>query len=310
MRLSLALILSALALPNLAQAEVPKVLTDIPPVQSLAAQVMGDLGTPEILLDQGADPHEFQLRPSKARALQDASVTFWVGPELEPWLARALEGIGTKGQAVELLEAPGTHPRQFGAADAHDEAAGGHADGHGDEHDHAGTDPHAWLDPSNAQAWLGAIAETLAKADPEHAATYRANAEAAKARIAAMDGELRAKLAPVVDKPILVFHDAYGYFADHYGLHVAGTLSLGDAATPGAAHVSELRKLAEQSGAVCAFPEAQHDPKMISLLVQGTPVKLGAPLDPSGSGLDYGRDLYETLMRSNVEKITACLSGS
>lgn len=308
------------AVPGLAQAAVPDVLTDIPPVQSLVAQVMGDLGQPGILLSQGSDPHDFQLRPSQARDLQNANLVFWIGPELEPWLERAIEGIEVKGETVELLESPGTYRRQFGENDPHDHAHDEHdaheeaADAHEGEadagHMHDGTDPHAWLDPANAEAWLDTIATQLGSADPENAATYRANADAAKARIEAMDAEISAELTPVAEKPFLVFHDAYGYFADHYGLTVAGALSLGDAATPGAAHLTELRKTATESGALCIFPEAQHDPKMVSQLVQDTPVKLGEALDPSGSSLEYGPELYETLMRSMAQKLTSCLSGS
>lgn len=316
MRPTLPLILSAfVALPGLSQAKVPSVLTDIAPVQSLVEQVMGDLGQPGILLSQGSDPHDFQLRPSQARELQNADLVFWVGPELEPWLKRAIDGISVKGQTVEMLETEGTHRRKFGAADPHDEAHGEAHDETAKDDDHAGhmhegTDPHAWLDPANAKAWLGTIAATLAKADPENAATYAANAKAAQARIDKMDAEIRAEFAPVADKSFLVFHDAYGYLADHYGLHVAGALSLGDAAAPGAAHLVEMRKIASSSGAVCAFPESQHDPKMVALLVQDTPVRLGEALDPSGSSLTYGPDLYETLIRQTAQKITACLSGS
>ena len=69
-----------------ARAEVPKVVTDVAPVQSLAALVLGDLGTPGVLVGNGSDPHDYQLRPSQMGALSGADLVIWVGPELTPWL--------------------------------------------------------------------------------------------------------------------------------------------------------------------------------------------------------------------------------
>ncbi|MEX1660544.1 zinc ABC transporter substrate-binding protein [Thioclava sp. 15-R06ZXC-3] len=307
---------------SLAQAEVPKVVTDIPPVQSLVAQVMGNLGTPSVLLGQNSDAHHYQLKPSQAGALQDAGLIVWIGPRLTPWLERALNGINAQDHALTLLGAPGSHTRQFSAADPHDHSADLDEDEDHDAHDthateatqtDANTDPHAWLDPDNAKVWLGLIAQDLGKLDPEHAQTYAANAKAAQERISAMDTRIKAQFAPVQDKAFLVYHAAYGYLADHYELNVAGALSPSDATAPGAAHMISLRKEATATVPAakiyCAFPEAQHDPKMVDILVDGTPVKLGGALDPSGSSLTYGPGLYEALMQKTADTITTCLSS-
>lgn len=356
-------LLPALA-PTLSLAEVPKVVTDIPAVHSIVAQVMGDLGAPAVLLEQGGNAHNYQMKPSQARALQDADLVFWIGPEMTPWLARAIDGVALNGTAVELIEAPGTLRRDFGGAlheghaeeghaeaghdhetedhaedhAGHDHAGEEHAaeahaghdhDAHGAEaepghtkadpaaadadHDHdpahSGLDPHAWLDPGNAATWAGLIAERLAAADPENAATYAANAEATRARLAALDASLRAELAPVAATPFVVFHDAYGYFAAHYGLNVAGAIALGDAAEPGAGHLAELRADLGARGVRCVFPEAQHDPKRVDLLVEGTAARVGGTLDPSGSSLTYGPELYGTLMQGLADTLQGCLSA-
>ena len=317
--------------PGLAQAKVPDVVTDIPVVQSLVAQVMGDLGKPSVLLGQNSDPHHYQLRPSQAGALQDSDLVVWIGPRLTPWLERALDGIGAQDRSLSLLAQPGTHIRKFSADDPHDHSADLDEDddhaGHDHDHDHADhdhatdahaahddqtdpyEDPHAWFDPANASLWVGDIAQKLSKLDPEHAKIYAENAKAAQARIAAMDTRLKAEYAPVKDTPFLVYHAAYGYLADHYGLHVAGALSPSDATAPGAAHMVSLRKEIDTDTIACAFPEAQHDPKMVSILVDGTPVKLGGALDPAGSTLPYGAGLYEALMQKTADTITTCLES-
>lgn len=308
------------ALPALAAP--PAVVTDIPPVHALVADVMGDLGTPTLLLDRGANAHNYQMRPADARALQDAGLVFWVGARMTPWLDRALDGLADDTRAVALLEAEPTFRRDFGDASAHDHGghddhddheAGAHdAEEHGaedhDDHAHDGLDPHAWLDPANARAWLAVIAAELSAADPENAARYSANADAASARIAALDARLAADLAPVRDAPFIVFHDAYGYFAGHYGLNVAGSVNLGDATAPGARHLADLRDRLDAQGVVCAFPEAQHDPKQLAIVVEGTEVRLGGTLDPAGSLLDPGPALYDRLLAGMTQTLLDCLA--
>jgi zinc transport system substrate-binding protein len=364
MRYTISLTLASLALGTAALAEVPRVVTDIPPVHSLVAQVMGDLGTPDLLLGQGADAHSFQLRPSQAQALSEAGLIVWIGPEMTPWLDRTLGGLGAKGAQLRLLAAEGTETRSYGgaeenhghdehAAEGHDHGAEGHdhgaeghdhgaeghdhgaeghdhddhargAEGHdeaghdeaGHDHDdhghvHSGTDPHAWLDPANAGLWLGLIAGELSRIDPDNAAVYAANAAAAQEAARALDAELAATLAPAKGKgkPIVLFHDAYGYFAAHYGLNVAGTVALGDASSPGAARLSELRTGLEGGAALCIFPEAQHDPKLVVQMAEGTGVTLGGALDPEGSTLEPGAALYGALMRGLAGTIAACAGG-
>lgn len=316
-KLSSFALLSLLA-PLPAFAEVPQVVTDLPAVQSLTAQVMGDLGSPVVLLEQGGNAHSYQLKPSQLRALEGADLVVWVGPEMTPWLDRALDATAPKGVQIALLADPGTHRQDFPAGahdddeDAHDaagEAAGADHDHAGEaHHDHSGTDPHAWLDPANAEHWLDVIAGALATQDPEHAETYRANATAARASIAALDAKLTAELAPVKDRRFVVFHAAYGYFVDHYGLIAPEALALGDATDPGAAHIAELRAELQSDKVVCAFPEAQHDPKQLTLLLDGTGVKLGGALDPSGSALPYGPGLYAALMQGIADTLTGCLA--
>jgi zinc transport system substrate-binding protein len=312
MRYIIALLLTSTA----ALAEVPKVVTDIPPVQSLAAAVMEGLGTPEMLLGKGASPHSYALKPSQARAVAEAGLVIWVGPKLTPWLDKAADLRPEGAPLLTLLDTEGTHRQDFGAEDAHDHAAEGaeHDDeaeaGH-DDHDHAhsGLDPHAWLDPANGKAWARAIAAELARLDPDNAAAYAANADKAVAAIDAADAEAAALLAPVKDRPFVTFHDAYGYFAGHYGLASAGTVALGDAAAPGAQHLAELRARIEAGAVVCIFPEAQHDPALVTQMAEGTGLRVGAVLDPSGSASDAGPAAYPALLTTLARSMADCLDG-
>ncbi len=300
---SLALTLALVAAP--AAADVPQVVTDTPVVHSLVASVMGELGAPGLLLVGGADAHDFQLRPSQRGELDTADVVFWIGPEMTPWLDRALEAAAP-GLSVALLQVDGTRLLPFGDADAPEEED---EDDHDHDHGHGGIDPHAWLDPANAALWLDAIAGTLAGMDGAHADTYRANAGAAKAAIAAIAATIEADLAATPRAPVVVSHDALGYFADRFGLTIAERISEGDAAAPGAAHLSAIRALLEQGGAACVFPEAGSDPKIIEALAEGTSARIGRPLDPEGRAQDPGPGLYGAVLEGTAAAFRDCLAA-
>ncbi len=135
--------LPAALIPFAAHADVPRVMTDIDPIHSLTAQVMGDLGTPDVLLPPGADPHDFALRPSDAAALGDADIVFWVGEGLTPWLAEPLETLAAGAAHISLLEVEGWTKLDIREAGHHDHGHEDHDDhGHDDEHGHDDHDDH------------------------------------------------------------------------------------------------------------------------------------------------------------------------
>jgi len=102
----LCLVMILLAVP--ARADVPKVVSDIAPVQSLVARVMQGLGVPDLIVTAGSSPHGFALRPSQARRLQAADLVVWIGPELTPWLVKPIGTLAGKAEVLALLQVPGT----------------------------------------------------------------------------------------------------------------------------------------------------------------------------------------------------------
>ncbi len=107
------------------------------------------------------------------------------------------------------------------------------------------------------------------------------------------------------DRPFVAFHDAYGYFVGHYGLALAGTVALGDASAPGAQRLTELRA-AVSGGATCLFPEAQHDPALITQLADGTGATIGGTLDPAGAFMEPGPALYPALLVAMARTLAEC----
>lgn len=323
------LVMPLLAVPAVAMADVPSVAVDIPPVYSLVDRVMGKLGSPDLIIQQGATPHRYSMRPSEAEALDRADAVFWVSEDLTPWLVDTMEALADDAASVELMETPETLTlgyRQGAAFEQHDhghehtqnaqEHEHGHhhdhgaADGHDHGHSHAGMDPHGWLDPANAQTWLDTIAESLARIDPENAATYQANAQLGKTDLDALINELDTQLDGARDARFIVFHDAYQYFENRFHLSAAGAISLGDASEPSPARINELQGLVNDLNIDCVFSEPQFNPALVESVFSGTDVNTSIVVDPLGVDLPLGSELYPALLARLADGLTQCAEGA
>ena len=295
-------------------ADAPKVVVSIKPIHSLVAAIMQGVGTPDLIVDGAASPHTYALKPSNARSLQEAKVVFWVGPGMEAFLQKPLAALGSNATIVELDDAPGITKLKFregGAFEPHDdgdehEASDDHAHGH--DHDHGEFDTHLWLDPHNAKAMVSEITTSLVAADPVNALTYQANQKALNDKLDALDTEIASTLAPVKDKPFIVFHDAYQYFEHRYGVRVSGSITVSPETIPGAQRVAEIHSKVADLGATCVFAEPQFEPKLVNVVLEGTSAKSGT-LDPEAATLPQGPDLYFDLMRGIASSLKACLSA-
>lgn len=296
-------------------ADTPRVSVDIAPVHSLVARVMDGVGTPDLIIQSGASPHEYNLRPSEAKALQEADLVFWVGPDLTPWLYGSIETLAKDAAVTALLEADGTIELEFrksalfAAHDheeaAHDDDADEEEEGH-DAHDHGAHDPHAWLSPQNAMTWLNVIAGRLSSVDPDNAGVYFANATAGRAEIEALISDVNATLAPVRGRQFIVFHDAYQYFEMDFDFPASGAISLSDATDPSPARIAEIQTRIAEQGITCVLAEPQFNPGLVQTVLDGTKARTGI-LDPLGSDLKLGPTLYPLLIGNMASALADCL---
>ncbi|WP_176084109.1 zinc ABC transporter substrate-binding protein [Martelella sp. HB161492] len=336
MRLSISAVLATSVLlgAGTAYADGPlKIVATIKPVYSLLTAVTAGTDAKTTLLVKGASsPHTYSMSPSDAQALQDANVIFWVGPALEHFLTKPLEALGGNAEIITLEQAQNAAllpTRDGGAFEAdehdhhgeadHDEA--GHDDASHDEttsaddHDHLaedldddGIDPHMWLDPQNARAFVDDIAETLAAADPANAARYRENATAVDKKLGALGETVKAQLSAETAKPYIVFHDAYQYFGDRFGVDAAGSITVNPETPPSAKRIREIQDKIQSLGAACVFSEPQFPPKVIQTVTEGSNVYIGT-LDPLGADLKDGPDLYFTLIQNMADGISHCFTA-
>ena len=307
-------------------AEVPRVAVDIAPVHSLVTRVMDGVGAPNLVIQVGASPHEYNLRPSEAKALQDANLVFCIGSDLTPWLADAIQTLAPNASTTALLETDGTIELEFRESalfeahahdehDDHDEDKHTDHDDHGDhdedkhadhdDHAHGAHDPHAWLSPQNAKTWLNVIASKLSAADPKNAGIYFSNAATGQKEIDALIAEVNVTLEPARGMNFIVFHDAYQYFENDFDFPASGAISIGDASDPSPARIQEIQGRISNEGIDCVLAEPQFNPGLVATVMDGSEAKTGI-LDPLGAGLEPGAKLYPELIRNLSKALTNC----
>ncbi|MDB2546555.1 zinc ABC transporter substrate-binding protein [Amylibacter sp.] len=305
-------------------ADVPKVAADIAPIHSLVSKVMGGVGEPKLIIQSGASPHGYRLRPSEAKALQDANLIFWMGEELTPWLEGAIDTLASNASVTTLLDQEGVVLHEFreGALfEAHDHSAHDDHDDHkdhddhddhddhkdhDDHDDHGSHDPHAWLSPENAKLWLNIIASKLSVSDPENAATYFMNAAAGQAEIEAMIAEVSATLKPVQGGKFVVFHDAYQYFENDFDFYASGAISLGDSSDPSPARIEKVQKRIRDEGIQCVLAEPQFKKGLVATVMEGSDATASV-IDPLGAELETGPKLYTRLIKNMAKTLRNCL---
>lgn len=291
-----------------AQAEIGVVVTS-KPVHSLVASVMQGVEQPALLVDGNASPHTFAMRPSDAQKVNRASVLFRVSEGLEPFTGRLLKALPKTVTAITLADLPGVkllQRRSGGPFEAHAQGAkrGAHTDhahGAGD-----GYDAHIWLDTDNAKAIVAAVAATLSQRAPDQAARLQANAAALTLRLDGLAATLSKELSPLAGRPFVVLHDAYQYFEQRFGLSAIGSITVAPDEQPSARRITELRRKVMGLSAVCVFAEPNHHLRIVGSVTEGTSART-AVLDPEGTTLEAGPDLYFVLMQRLASAMRGCL---
>ena len=286
------------------------VVTSIKPIHSLVSAVMDGIGTPSLIVEGAGSPHTYALKPSQAKALQDADLVFWVGPAIESFLEKPIKEVASSAHTITLSDAPGLIKIEFregGNFDSHDDhAKHDDHDDHAKHDDHGQFDMHMWLDPKNAKTIVNAIEEALIKADPLNIQAYKGNAVSVKRHLDKLITEVDAELGPVKGKPYVVFHDAYQYFENRFGMTSVGSITVSPEVLPGAKRVKVLREKIKSLNATCVFSEPQFEPKLIATVIENTSAGAGV-LDPLGASINVGPEMYFTLIRNMSKSLKECL---
>ena len=272
------------------------VSASIMPLGDFCRQVGGDRVAVQVLIPPGASPHVFEPPPSTVARAARARLFVYIGAGLEPWAEKLLRSRGTAdlvlveaAQGLPLLKEAGGHGHAEVASETHGSSPGPAVQ--------AGN-PHIWLDPVLAQEICRHIALALIRLDPDHRAYYEGHLQAYQQELAALDREIKDRVATWRLKEFVSFHPAFSYFARRYGLREAGVLELAPGREPTPRHLQEIVAAIRQLGIRVVFAEPQLNPRVAQVVAREAGVKV-LMLDPIGGRPPYGSD-YLKLMRYNL----------
>ncbi|WP_028581335.1 metal ABC transporter solute-binding protein, Zn/Mn family [Desulfogranum japonicum] len=256
-----------------AKAETGTVYVTIAPQKWLMDRLGGDLIQTKVLIAANQNAHTFEPTPNQIADLLSSQLYLYLDLPFEQHVVSILKKNPRNVQLVNM--AKDIQPVQ---AEHHHDAA--HTHGEVDEHhdhDQEGMDPHIWLNPQNLIRMARAGAEALQKIDPANASTYQSHLQEVVSQLEALHRDLETLLTPYKGKTFYVFHPAFGYFAQAYGLHQKAVEVEGKRPTP--KQLGTLIENAKKDNVHVIFVQPQFDPRSAAVVAQAIDGRV-LPLNP------------------------------
>ena len=291
-RLSLAaaLVIAISAGPTPAQDKL-KVVATFSILADLVQNVGGDRVEVSALVAPNGDAHVYAPTPADARTLGAAQVVVTNGLGFEGWIERLVKASGTK--AAMAVASKGVKPRRAES-----------------DHDHGGSDPHAWQSVGNAKIYVANIRDALVKADGAGKTIYEANAGAYLAKLDALDNEVKTTIAriPADRRRIITTHDAFGYFKDAYGLDFIAPQGVSTESEASARDVARIISQIKKQKIPAVFLENVTDPRLLKRIGEESGAKIGGTLYSDALTDGNGpAPTYIDMMRHNVRQLATAL---
>lgn len=289
------------------------ILTSVKPLGFIASSVANGVTDTDVLVPAGASPHDYSLKPSDVEKLKKADIVLWIGEDVDAFLEKSLTNLDYK-RVLTISDFTEIEPFLGKSAHHHhDEHEHVHNHEHENhEHEHAEaekleTNWHIWTSPEISKAVAQRLAQKLIKQYPEKQALIEQNLASFQRTLDEQNAKIKTQLIPFKDKGFFVFHDAYGYFNDAYGLKQMGAFTINPLVTPGAKTLAHIKEEIEEHRVNCLFAEPQFTPKVIESLAKGTRVNVGQ-LDPLGDKIALGSGSYVAFLQSLADSYTQCLA--
>jgi zinc transport system substrate-binding protein len=295
------LLLISLLLHASVHAGAPRVVVTLKPIHSLVASIMVGIGEPELLLPDGASPHTYQLKPSTLKAINQAELIIWVGPELENFMQKAIHSKQKQAFALmqipQLQRLPQRHTRHWHHAnhDAHH------------EHAHSAMDPHIWLSVHNAKIIVDAVTQRLILDDPINKKAYAENRLRTLNQLHSLFKTMTENLQPIRDKPFLVYHDGYQYLEQEFNLNGKGSIILNPHVPLSGKALHELKQQINDEQIHCVFTETEFNQTQLEKNLQMLQVNF-AELDPLAVKQAPGPSCYIKMMTQTSKIMQDCLA--
>ena len=335
----------AAAILSFSAAASATIVTSVKPLGFIASSIANGITDTEVLVPAGASPHDYSLKPSDVQKLKSAEMLIWIGEDVDAFLDKSIDDLYYKKvltikdiAAIEPFLLKGEHHHHHhGEGDAHeghDHAHKGHEhkghehaheghdhkhehkhehghEGHEHHHDHEhedlGVNWHVWYSPDISKAVAQRIAAKLLKQYPEKKDLIEKNVAEFNRTLDEQNAKIKTQLEGVKDKGFYVFHDAYGYFNNAYGLKQTGYFTINPLVAPGAKTLAKIKEEIAEHKVTCLFAEPQFTPKVIESLSKGTKVNVGR-LDPMGDAVKLGANSYAAFLQFTADSYAQCLA--
>ena len=316
MKLLSTIMLFAFSSINVFATETTGVISTIQPINSLVSAVIGNTGKSITIIPSEQSPHDFKLKPSDVKVLQNGNIIFYVSNHLESSVTKVFKNLPKNIKLINLMEESGINHlaiRDNAAWERHDHHGDDHDDHdkHGKKHDdhddhEKEDDVHIWLSPDNAIKIVQKVNKVLSLYFPENSKIYNDNTTKFIDKIRNLKMELVKELSPIKNKPYIVFHDAYQYFEKTFELNAVGSVALEGDIASSPKQISIIKDKIVKSKASCVFQEPQFDSKLVKIVVEGTDAKIGT-LDPLGVNISENKDFYLQLLTNMTKSLKECL---
>ncbi|WP_109079394.1 zinc ABC transporter substrate-binding protein ZnuA [Aggregatibacter kilianii] len=319
----------AAAILSFSAAASATIVTSIKPLGFIASSIANGVTDVDVLVPPGASPHDYNLKPSDAKKLKSAEMVVWVGEDVDAFLDKSIDDLDYKKvltikdiAAIEPFLIKGAHHHHHHGEgeheghehshEGHDHAHGGHDhhahEGHEHHHDDdAGINWHVWYSPDISKVVAQRIAAKLVKQYPEKKELIEKNIAEFNRTLDETGAKIKSQLESVKDKGFYVFHDAYGYFNNAYGLKQTGYFTINPLVAPGAKTLAKIKEEIAEHKVNCLFAEPQFTPKVIESLSKGTQVNVGR-LDPMGDSVKTEGNAYAAFLQFTADSYLQCLA--
>lgn len=335
----------AAAILSFSAAASATIVTSVKPLGFIASSIANGITDTEVLVPAGASPHDYSLKPSDVQKLKSAEMLIWIGEDVDAFLDKSIDDLDYKKvltikdiAAIEPFLLKGEHHHHHhGEGDAHEghdhvhkghEHKGhehaheghdhkhehkhehgheGHEHHHDHEHEDLGVNWHVWYSPDISKAVAQRIAAKLLKQYPEKKDLIEKNVAEFNRTLDEQSAKIKTQLEGVKDKGFYVFHDAYGYFNNAYGLKQTGYFTINPLVAPGAKTLAKIKEEIAEHKVTCLFAEPQFTPKVIESLSKGTKVNVGR-LDPMGDAVKLGANSYAAFLQFTADSYAQCLA--
>lgn len=280
-------------LPIQTNAAAPHVLATLKPLHSLVSALMLNVSQPELLLDNLQSPHDYNMKPSDRRRLNRADIIIYASADIESFIP-AIENTLRHQHVINLSKIPGVHL-----------LPGRKLDSTSHRHDHH-TDGHIWLSIDNAIVISQHLTTELIKQDASNSKIYHANSVVLIEKLRQLQQHIKNKLQTFSDQPFLMFHDAFQYFENEFGLNAGLFVTTSAEHKAGIRHISSLKQQLQQQDIRCVFYEPPHIPKIVQTITVENKHQL-VPLEPLGIQFQAGPEQYFELLGNISNKLYTCL---